>query len=502
MSLKKNVIANYLGQGWATLMGLAFVPLYIKYLGIEAFGIIGIYTILQAWFVLLDMGMTPTLSREMSRFIGGAHTDGSIRDLLRSLELIALSVAALICIVVWAASDWLASDWLQVEKLSVDSVAQAFVIMGAVIALRFIEGLYRGAIVGLQRQVLFNVVNALLATLRGLGAVLVLAFMSPTIEAFFLWQTVISLFTVIVFAVIVYRILSPSAYIPHFSRSALADVWRFAGGVMATTFLVLLLTQVDKMILSSLLSLQDFGYYSLAAVVTGSLPILVGPITQAYYPRMTELITRGDEGGLVAVYHRGAQTVSVMLGSLGMMLIMFSEQIIALWIGDPNLAHEVALLVTLLGLGTLFNSFMHIPYMLQLAYGWSSFAAKINTVAVAILIPAIFWVAPRYGAVGAAWIWVALNSGYVLISIHFMHRRILSLEKWRWYVMDIGYPLAAILITAGIFRLWYPSILPKPLDLIWLIGACIMTTLAGALAASESRNFVVKQLKKLYLTYV
>jgi len=36
LSLKKNLFANYLGQGWTALMGLAFVPAYINYLGIKA----------------------------------------------------------------------------------------------------------------------------------------------------------------------------------------------------------------------------------------------------------------------------------------------------------------------------------------------------------------------------------------------------------------------------------------------------------------------------------
>lgn len=35
MSLKKNALANYLGQGWIGLMGLALVPSYIHYLGVE-----------------------------------------------------------------------------------------------------------------------------------------------------------------------------------------------------------------------------------------------------------------------------------------------------------------------------------------------------------------------------------------------------------------------------------------------------------------------------------
>jgi O-antigen/teichoic acid export membrane protein len=73
---------------------------------------------------------------------------------------------------------------------------------------------------------------------------------------------------------------------------------------------------------------------------------------------------------------------------------------------------------------------MHIPYMLQLAHGWSGFAARINLVAVAILVPATLWVTPRYGAIGAAWVWVCLNAGYVIFGMHFMYKRILIYEKW------------------------------------------------------------------------
>src|ERR1019366_6384617 len=115
-SLKRNVVANYLGQGWRALMGLAFVPLYIKYLGIEAYGLIGIFALLQAWLGLLDMGMTPTLSREMARFTSGTHSAQSIRDLLRSIEVVGLGVALVIAVGIWVASGWLASDWLRAEK--------------------------------------------------------------------------------------------------------------------------------------------------------------------------------------------------------------------------------------------------------------------------------------------------------------------------------------------------------------------------------------------------
>jgi O-antigen/teichoic acid export membrane protein len=71
MTLRRNVAANYLGQGWTALMGLAFIPVYIRYLGIEAWGLVGFMAIMQAWLALLDMGLAPTLGREMARFYAG-----------------------------------------------------------------------------------------------------------------------------------------------------------------------------------------------------------------------------------------------------------------------------------------------------------------------------------------------------------------------------------------------------------------------------------------------
>ena len=153
MSLKRNIVSNYLGQGWTGLIGLVFVPLYIKYLGIEAYGLIGIFVLLQAWLVLLDIGMSPTLNREVARQAAGASSAESLRDLVHTFEIICAGMALLIVLVLGAASDWVAQDWLNANGLSRTVVSQALSIMGLVAGLRFIEGLYRGAILGLQMHV-------------------------------------------------------------------------------------------------------------------------------------------------------------------------------------------------------------------------------------------------------------------------------------------------------------------------------------------------------------
>jgi hypothetical protein len=41
--IKQNIIANFGGKAWQALMSLAFVPLYIKFMVIESYGLIGIF---------------------------------------------------------------------------------------------------------------------------------------------------------------------------------------------------------------------------------------------------------------------------------------------------------------------------------------------------------------------------------------------------------------------------------------------------------------------------
>ena len=488
MSLKKNVIANYLGQGWTALMGIAFVPLYIEYLGIEAYGLIGVFAILQAWLTLLDMGMTPTLSREMARYTAGAHTAQSIRDLLRSLEVICFAIASVCGMVIWFVSAWLATHWLQAEKLPVEEVAQAISIIGFVVALRFIESLYRGAILGLQKQVWLSVVGSGLATLRWVGAVGVLVWVAPNIEAFFIWQGLMSVLTILAFAFAVHRHLPSSAQTARFSWFQLKSIWRFAGGMMATTLLVLLLMQVDKIILSRMLNLEMFGYYTLAGTVATVLYLLTAPITQAYYPRFTELVAKGDIAGLIRIYHQGAQLVSVLIVPAALMLVFFGENFLLLWTGNQVLTHNVAPLLALLALGTLLNGLMHIPYMLTLAYGWPGFAVRQNVVAVILLVPAIIWVTPRYGAIGAAWIWVILNGGYVLIGVHYLHRHLLQTEKWRWYVSDIALPSLVVASVVIASRAMHPTILPQMWEIAWLLVSGVVAFLGAAFASTTLRG--------------
>lgn len=487
--LRRNLIANGIGQGWSAVMGLLFVPVYIRYLGIEAYGLIGVFAVMQAWLALLDAGMTPTLNREMARFSAGARDAQSIHNLLRSIELICFCVATLIATAVWYASDIVANHWLRARELPVEKVANALSLMGLVVALRFCESIYAGSLIGLQQQIRYNTALVLLSTLRHGGAVVVLVWLAPTIEAFFFWQAAVSLLAVAVLCCSVHRLL-PSAPAPaRFSRESLADVWQFAAGMMGITLLGLMITQIDKILLSQLLPLDEFGYYALAAAVAGVMFLLIQPVNHTVYPRMVALATSADTLGLAGLYHLSAQLVSVITAPTAALLVFYADGVIFTWSGDAQLAARTGPVLAVLAFGTFLHSLLWMPYQLQLAHGWTRLALISSTVAVTILVPAILCIVPRHGSISAAWIWVVLNAVSLVIMIQLMHRRLLPKEKARWYLADMLLPSCAAFGVVLFARLLQPDISSSQSDwLLFLLTAGTIALMASALSADYIRQ--------------
>ncbi|MGZ8271522.1 MAG: lipopolysaccharide biosynthesis protein [Methylophilus sp.] len=496
MSLKKNVIANFIGQGWTALMGLAFLPIYIKYLGIEAYGLIGFYAVLQAWLTLLDMGITQTLNREMARYTAGRHTSKSILDLLRSLEIISIVVGLLIFLAVWQSSNLIATYWLN-SSLNNITLTNALKLMGLVIAIRFIEGIYRGALLGLQKQVSVNLINMVFSTLRFGGVIGVLHFYQATVDVFFVWQAICSLLSLVVFSTLVYKQIPTSNTQPSFSVDAINQVKSFAKGIMGVTLLALLLTQIDKVLLSNLISLKEYGVYTLASSVAGGLALITAPTTQAIYPKLVEYVAQKNTEAVIKIYHQGAQLISVIVIPIALMLICFGEQFIFLWSGDMHLAQATAKILLPLVLGGMLNCIVWMPYQLQLAYGWTSFAIKLNSCALIVLIPTIYLLTTKFGAVGAAWAWALLNIGYITVGMHFMYKKLISNEKWSWYWQDFTKQLISATTIAFIAKFIILNLATTKLQLLTsLIVITLLTFVAAVLMSNKIKPLLFARLMK------
>ncbi|MEN6423049.1 MAG: oligosaccharide flippase family protein [Smithella sp.] len=461
----------------------------------------GLFMTMQALFMLLDMGLGATVNREMARLSVLSDKAQEMRDLVRSLEVIYWCIAILIGIAVMVLSSFIAGYWVKPKQLSPEVIRQAILIMGLAIAFQWPVSFYSGGLMGLQRQVLLNVVNTVVAAIRWCGAVLVLWLVSPTIYAFFLWQILVSLLHVFLTSLFLWRSLPETGKKSAFQGRIILGVWRFAAGMSGITILATLLTQTDKIILSKMLSLEMFGYYTLAGMIAMTLYRLIGPVFLAVYPRFTQLVELNDQEALKQLYHKACQFMSVLTLPAAAVIAFFSHEVLLLWTGNPVTAENTYMLVSILIIGTAFNGLMNMPYALQLAHGWTKLGFYINLVSVMLLVPLTMFMAWKYGAIGASLVWVILNSGYVVIVIPFMHRRLLKGEKWIWYVKDVGIPMLAALATAGACKFVVGDAASSQLmSVVILILISAVTLGMTVIMTPTTRNFVFNQLIKFKLT--
>ncbi len=496
-----NVIASIVGQGWSTLISLAFVPLYIKFLGIEAYGLVGFYIMLQGLLQALDFGLSPTMNRELARYSALPGTSGEARDFVRTLEVGYWLLGFAIGWVVWAAAPFIATHWVKPSAMPVHDVQQAVMMMGVVVALQWPLSFYGSGLMGLQRQVLLNSVTIAMSTLGSAGAILILWKVSPTITAFFTWQVGISAVQVALITFLLWRSLPHSSRPPKIDLGLFRERWRFAAGMGGITISAIILTHLDKLILSKMLNLEMFGYYMLAGVIGRGLYVFITPVFNAIFPRFSALVAAGDTNGLRELYHRASQLMAVLILPLAAVVALFSYDIMLLWIANPEAARTAAPIVTLLVIGTALNGLMNLPYALQLAYGWTRIGLYITTLLIFTLVPATVFMTTHFGAVGAAAVWVLLNVIYVLIGIPLTHRRLLKGEAWRWCLEDIGLPLTAALVPVGLGR-WLIHSPLSPIAALACLSAVLLSSLAAtSLAASRIRSWLLVIVARMRLAH-
>ena len=138
-------------------------------------------------------------------------------------------------------------------------------------------------------------------------------------------------------------------------------------------------------------------------------------------------------------------------------------------------------------------------HILQLTYGWTMISVYVNIVNLILVIPAMFWIVPKYGALGAAYIWLALNLGGIIISVHFTFRKRLSSEKWKWYWQDVFLPLFISGLVIGIFKFLLPVPHTNLARILVISFALIFALFFSSLVASQVRLFLKLNIRKYLL---
>lgn len=415
------------------------VPLYIKYMGAEAFGLVGFFAVLQVWFNLLDMGLTATMARETARFGGGATDAFTYRRLMRALEGVFVSLAVVGGGIMFLSAGYIARDWLQATEQPIDEVQNSVQLMAVIVAMRWMCGLYRGIISGFERLVWLGGYNAFTATVRFVGVLLVLELIGGKPTIFFSYQFYVALLEMACLLFYAYRLLPviPNGTGVVWSWTPLKPVLKFSLTIAFTSIVWVLVTQTDKLMLSKLLPLSEYGYLTVAVLVASGVILINGPVSGAIMPRMARLEAEGNHTDLIRVYRQATQLVAVIASATSITLAFCAEELLWAWTGDRVLAHRAAPISVLYGLGNGILAVAAFPYYLQYAKGDLRFHLIGNAVFIVFLVPSIIWTASQYGGIGAGYVWLVVNLLSLVAWLPFVHRKFAPGLNAKWYFRDV-----------------------------------------------------------------
>ncbi len=494
MSLKHNILANYASQFYVTLIGIVMVPIHVRYMGAEAYGLVGFYAMLQAWFQVLDMGLTPTMTRETARFRGGACDAMSLRLLLRSMEGIFIGVAALGSVVIIALSAVIADGWLNAQHLRSDELQQAIALMALVVALRWISGMYRGAISGFERLVWLGGFNVGVATARFVLVIPFFLVVGTGPVDFFLYQLGVSILEIVVLVLKTYRLL------PKLDRGQrvawrwepLRGVLGFSLSIAFTSLVWIMVTQTDKLLLSKLLSLKEYAYFTLAVMLANGVIMVSAPINGAVLPRLNELASRTDDEEFYNFYRWGTQLVALIALPAAAVLAAFAEKIMWIWTGNQEIAQHAAPVLMLYAMGNGLFAISSFSAHLQVAKGDLRLHVIGNVLFLVLQIPTLVWSTANYGVVGAGYSWFFMNVIYLLFWVPKVHRRFQYGLHHAWFKIDVAGILLFSIAGSVAVRLlltWSEDRILAGAQLMMVCTAIFFTATAGSpVARHKLRN--------------
>lgn len=449
VSVFSNAVANAVGRVWSAGLQFVFVPVYVKLLGPEEYGLIAFYTTLLLSLTFLDLCISPVLGREFGRLAELQDSTSSMRNLLRSMEIISLGMAAFVSAMVIFSAPWLATNWIHSGGLPVEEVSDAIRLMGLVIACQWLTSLYGSGFAGLHRQDLATKIRVFITTLQWVGAAAILWLIFPSVNLLLIWQALTFLSLSIWLRRDLWRIM-PMGPVPRFDIGFLRSTWRFSLGNLMIGLTSSLLTQTDKWIISKYVPLDQFSAYVLTFTMVSPITILVAlPVGSAVFPLFSRLFAKSDNGNLAIEYHRWSQLVAAFSLPMVGALLTFGESFSNLWLpSNSKLVSDLIVILPWVLLGTLFNTLMMVPYFLQVASGWVRLSIYKNIFLLFLFVPTLIFAVPKYGSIVGGWCWLAINVGYYFVEIPIMHRRLLKNEMWSWWIIDTFIPA---LITVIVF---------------------------------------------------
>ena len=401
MSIRKNSLWNLIGLAAPSVVGLLTIPVLLRGLGNELFGLLTLIWVLVGYFSLFDLG----LGRAYTQF--GSSSDLSKlvnKKIIRTGFIFSLSLGLFGGVLVFLMRDVVVSEIFNVSKLHFNEAKNSLAIVALAIPLTVVTSVFRGMLEGFEDFKSVNILRLFFGILNFIVPMIVVL-ITPSLE-----YVVTSL--IILRAVVTY--LHYKLLLNHINlvdiykmKSNFSDGMRlvkFGSWISVTNVIGPIMVNADRFILSHLVGASLIVFYTIPADMLMRVLVLPEAISSVLFAKFSKII-KTDKTYSLFLCKKSFLIYIILMIFICSPILLFGTEIIVFWLGS-SYGETSGTILKILALGLFFNAITNVPYVYIQASGNSKITATFHIIELIIYVPLLVYLVKLYGVYGAAWSWV------------------------------------------------------------------------------------------------
>jgi O-antigen/teichoic acid export membrane protein len=409
-------LAGHVAPLFATL---ATTPFVIRLLGSEAYGVLLLVGLIPNYFSFADFGM----GIASTKFASEAYGQGNARregEIVRTATLIAFICSAAVAVPMFVFSGIIIGA-LNVPEHLYGQAVMALRLTSISFVIAILSGVLNTPQLSRLRMDLNATINASGRVLLAAGTVLIL-YLGGGIAGAAFFGLAITTLGLIAHILVSGRLLR-DLFGLSFDRAMIRPLVIFGGGLLFSGIAAMLLINLEKLLLTRMISVRSLAYYSVAFTFANMAVLFSWAMVQSLIPAFSQLLSPDKKNEFDALFSRCIRISLVGLLPAMLFLFVIARPFLTIWAGE-DFGRESTLPFFVLQVGLLFNVIAYVPYAALVASGHTKEIAKLHWLELLPYAVLAVVLINYFGIIGAAMAWssrVIVDAGLFTWLAHRFH---------------------------------------------------------------------------------
>jgi O-antigen/teichoic acid export membrane protein len=394
MGIRHNTAYNLLGSLIPIAISFVTVPIYLRLIGQERYGILAIVWLLLGYFGLFDLGLGRATAQRIAALREGTPIERA--KTFWTALILNMGFGIIGGLLIWPMASYFFGNVFKIEDALRPEVRTTVPWLVFAVPMAIISGVLTGALQGRERFFELNLISINGTIIFQILPLLVALFWCCDLAVIVPATLLARLITLLFLYASCWRHVFHN-YSISFDRTQAGKLLNFGGWVTVTAFVSPMMTILDRFIIGTVSGAKAVSYYTVPFQLGQRSRIIPNALTSALYPSFAV----ADSGEKERLTHEALSVLIVIMTPLVAAGILFMNPFLSWWI-TPDFAQQSALVGQIIFMGFWINGFAIVPFAQLQAGGHPNLVAKCHLAELLPYFSILYFGLKAFGIAGAA----------------------------------------------------------------------------------------------------